>query len=76
MSNKQCDVCNKEIPQDYHNLLCDDCYVKIEEENKRIQEVDKEEKFEQAETVVVSTEELVNVTEDIKPKKHDSSILD
>jgi len=76
MSNKQCDVCNKEIPQDYQNLLCDDCYVKIEEENKRIQEVDKEEKFEQAETVVVSTEELVNVTEDIKPKKHDSSILD
>ena len=36
---KQCEVCNKEIPEDYQNLLCDDCYKKNEIENERLRKL-------------------------------------
>ena len=33
----KCEVCGIEIPADYQNLLCDDCYGLAEEENKRLE---------------------------------------
>lgn len=41
---KQCDVCGKEIPEDYGNLLCDEHYKLVEEESKRLTEQEKVEK--------------------------------
>lgn len=38
MSNKKCEKCSKEIPEDYQNLLCDDCYTKQVTENERLKE--------------------------------------
>jgi len=41
MSNKQCEVCRAEIPEDFTNLLCLDCYdkqVKEIEEKRLLQE--------------------------------------
>ena len=32
---KLCEICNKEIPGDYQNLLCDNCYRAKETENTR-----------------------------------------
>lgn len=70
----ECELCKIKIPPDFVNKLCDDCYKRLEEENQRIQEVDKEEK--DIDTVIVSTEELVNNIEPPQTKKRDSSILD
>jgi 2-polyprenyl-3-methyl-5-hydroxy-6-metoxy-1,4-benzoquinol methylase len=33
---KNCERCNKEVPEDYVNLLCDDCYKWNEIENARL----------------------------------------
>jgi 2-polyprenyl-3-methyl-5-hydroxy-6-metoxy-1,4-benzoquinol methylase len=33
---KNCERCNKEVPEDYVNLLCDDCYKWNEIENTRL----------------------------------------
>ena len=73
---KQCDICKKEIPGEYLNLLCDDCYKTIEEENARIREVDKPE-TETTEVVSVSDIEIERIeSKDDKDILPDSSIKD
>ncbi len=41
---KQCEVCNKEIPEDYANLLCTDCYNAQVAENERVEVIEQETK--------------------------------
>lgn len=74
MSNKICDICQKTIPDDYSNLLCDDCYVKLEAENERLKVMAEEDKFkeEQIETIIVSPLEVIPE----ERKKPDSIISD
>lgn len=43
---KQCEICTKEIPEEYKNLLCDDCYKVMENENERRKSLDEEMKNE------------------------------
>ena len=59
---KQCEICNKEIPDDYQNLLCDDCYKSVAEENERQKALQEEEK---AKTIEVSTKKETPPTEPI-----------
>jgi 2-polyprenyl-3-methyl-5-hydroxy-6-metoxy-1,4-benzoquinol methylase len=42
--SKFCEACNLEIPEDYINLLCDNCYKKAEIENARIKVLQEEER--------------------------------
>jgi len=35
---KICERCGKKIPEDYQNALCDECYLKLVEENKKKKE--------------------------------------
>jgi len=42
-SSKKCSVCDKEIPEEYQNLLCMDCYLKEEKDRERLKkEADEE----------------------------------
>ncbi|MBI4136919.1 class I SAM-dependent methyltransferase [Candidatus Roizmanbacteria bacterium] len=71
---KQCDPCGKEIPEEYLNLLCDECYHKLEIENERLKGLAEEDKFKQEaiETVVVSPLEVIPEEQ----KLHDPIISD
>ena len=42
LQNKRCDRCDAQIPDEYQNLLCDVCYVAVEEERAQHQEKVKE----------------------------------
>lgn len=68
-----CDLCNAVIPEDYNNLLCDSCYKKIEEDNKRLALLADEEKIE---TVIVSSEEIQREETPAAEGAHDPVITD
>jgi len=36
--SKNCEKCNKKIPEEYQNLLCDECYFKVEQEQAKKKE--------------------------------------
>jgi 2-polyprenyl-3-methyl-5-hydroxy-6-metoxy-1,4-benzoquinol methylase len=42
LENKKCEICGKEVPDDFANLLCQDCYLKIEEDKKQKETEEKE----------------------------------
>ena len=45
---KHCERCDKKIPEDYLNLLCDECYQKVSQEIEVKKEAEKKEMTEQA----------------------------
>lgn len=47
---KNCEVCEKEIPEDYNNLLCDEHYAALAKENQRLKEIEEETKVKIEET--------------------------
>lgn len=53
---KTCEICNKPIPPEYENLLCDDDYQKLEQENARLKAIEDEEKATQAVSETPGTE--------------------
>ena len=69
-SKRQCEVCSTEIPDDFGNDLCLDCYGKDVKEQERKKKIDAEEKDMQekeapqppAETVEVEPEVVVDLT--------------
>ncbi len=52
---KQCDVCKKEIPTDFINLLCLECYQRQAEENEA-RKVQTEEERKQVDAQIVVDE--------------------
>lgn len=41
--SKNCERCSKKIPDEYQNLLCPECYVKVTEENEKAKQTTLEE---------------------------------
>lgn len=63
---KKCERCGCGIPDDFQNLLCPDCYGKLEEENEKKKELDKQTMTEQA---LKNPDSPISTTrvEDVKP---------
>lgn len=57
---KQCEVCSKEIPSDFINLLCADCYKIQSDENEMRKQDEIEAKKEMPETIVQPKEYNLN----------------
>lgn len=47
--NKKCERCDAQIPNDFVNLLCGECYAKMEKENAEKAEAEKRHRVERAE---------------------------
>lgn len=72
MSEKKCERCNIEIPEDYQNLLCDNCYKIVESENLRLKQREDEER--EAMKDDTSPEEESPAEVNFEPKIHLSVI--
>lgn len=46
--NKKCERCGESVPDDFQNLLCGECYQKLEGENATKLEADKQNRIDQA----------------------------
>ena len=66
---KNCEICNKEIPEDYGNALCDECYKLQTEENEQRK---KDEEEERKKAGFISAEEFVKQAS--KPHEPSSSV--
>lgn len=49
---KHCEKCGKDIPEEYVNLLCSDCYQAVSDENEHQKEMEHDNSFDQPQVLV------------------------